>query len=252
MPSDMRGGSSGVHAGGNPRFLPPCAAAGKCQYRAAKWTSSGPAPSRAPGRDPTPTYRNPVPVRRAYKFLLRPTAKQAAALGACLEDHRQLYNAALEERREAWKTRAASVGYYHQATQLPAIREADPGGQGRWSAGRAGPSGRGSSLRSRSLQGAEESRQHHRRPEVPLSRLLGAFDQMVEPLITDLTCLRSQGLKLFHLVNAYAVRCRGELRPNGAGPRRSRCRPDAGPGTPSRGAANRLPRTTHWSAYRWH
>ncbi len=76
-----------------------------------------------------------MPVRRAYKFLLRPTAKQAAALGACLEDHRQLYNAALEERREAWKTRAASVGYYHQATQLPAIREADPGGQGRWSAG---------------------------------------------------------------------------------------------------------------------
>ena len=79
--------------------------------------------------------RNPVPVRRAYKFLLRPTAKQLAALEACLEDHRQLYNAALEERREAWKTRAASVNYYHQATQLPEIRKADPVGQGRWSAG---------------------------------------------------------------------------------------------------------------------
>lgn len=74
-------------------------------------------------------------MRRAYKFLLRPTAKQVAALEACLEDHRQLYNAALEERREAWKTRAASVNYYHQATQLPEIRKADPGGQGRWSAG---------------------------------------------------------------------------------------------------------------------
>lgn len=60
---------------------------------------------------------------------------QMAALEACLEDHRQLYNAALEERREAWKTRAASVNYYHQATQLPEIRKADPGGQGRWSAG---------------------------------------------------------------------------------------------------------------------
>ena len=58
-----------------------------------------------------------------------------AALEVCLEDHRQLYNAALEERREAWKTRAASVNYYHQATQLPEIRKADPGGQGRWSAG---------------------------------------------------------------------------------------------------------------------
>ena len=76
-----------------------------------------------------------MPVRRAYKFLLRPTAKQVAILEACLEDHRQLYNAALEERREAWKGHAASVSYYHQATQLSEIRKADPGGQGRWSAG---------------------------------------------------------------------------------------------------------------------
>ncbi|WP_239121114.1 helix-turn-helix domain-containing protein [Planomonospora parontospora] len=37
-------------------------------------------------------------MRRSYRFLLRPTAKQAAALTACLEDHRQLYNAALEHR----------------------------------------------------------------------------------------------------------------------------------------------------------
>ena len=74
-------------------------------------------------------------MRRAYKFLLRPTAKQVAALEACLEDHRQLYNAALEEPREAWKRRALAVNYYHQATQLPEIRKADPGRQGRWSAG---------------------------------------------------------------------------------------------------------------------
>ncbi len=71
-----------------------------------------------------------MPVRRAYKFLLRPTAKQVAILEACLEDHRQLYNAALEERREAWKTRAAAVSYYLQAAQLPEIRKADPNGQG--------------------------------------------------------------------------------------------------------------------------
>ena len=88
-----------------------------------------------PGRDPIPTTETRVPVRRACKFLLRPTAKQVTALEACLEDHRQLYNAALEERREAWKTRAVFVNYYHQATQLPEIRRADPGGQGRWSAG---------------------------------------------------------------------------------------------------------------------
>ena len=42
-------------------------------------------------------------VKRSYKFLLRPTSKQVDALEACLEDTRQLYNAALEERREAWR-----------------------------------------------------------------------------------------------------------------------------------------------------
>jgi putative transposase len=80
-------------------------------------------------------YQDPVQVRRAYKFLLRPTSKQVAALEACLEDHRQLYNAALEERREAWRMRAVSVSYGYQAVQLPAIRSNDPDGQGRWSAG---------------------------------------------------------------------------------------------------------------------
>ncbi|WP_246089901.1 hypothetical protein [Nonomuraea deserti] len=32
-------------------------------------------------------------MRRSFRSLLRPTARQAAALAACLEDHRQLYNA---------------------------------------------------------------------------------------------------------------------------------------------------------------
>ena len=68
---------------------------------------------------------------RHYKFLMRPTCKQADALAACLEDHRQLYNAALEERREAWK-RGVSVGYYSQCAQLKDIRAADPDGTGSW------------------------------------------------------------------------------------------------------------------------
>lgn len=73
-------------------------------------------------------------MRRSYKFLLRPTCKQVTALEACLEDHRQLYNAAMEERREAWRMRKASVIFYGQSAQLPAIRAADLEGQGRWSA----------------------------------------------------------------------------------------------------------------------
>jgi len=71
---------------------------------------------------------------RAYKFLLRPTAGQSRMLGEMLEDHRQLYNAALEERREAWRMRKVSIGYFDQSAQLKFIRMADPEGQGRWSA----------------------------------------------------------------------------------------------------------------------
>jgi putative transposase len=69
---------------------------------------------------------------RSYKFLLRPTCKQVAALEACLEDTRQLYNAALEERREAWAKRQR-VTFYTQDAQLKEIRKADIGGIGRWS-----------------------------------------------------------------------------------------------------------------------
>lgn len=74
-------------------------------------------------------------MRRSCKFLMRPTARQSIALAAMLEDHRQLYNAALEERREAWRMRRKPVGYSDQSRQLPAIRADDPDGQGRWSAG---------------------------------------------------------------------------------------------------------------------
>jgi len=77
----------------------------------------------------------PVEMRQAYKFLLRPTGGQARLLAEMLEDHRQLYNAALEERREAWRMSRTPVSYYTQARQLPAIRQTDGDGQGRWSAG---------------------------------------------------------------------------------------------------------------------
>jgi putative transposase len=72
-------------------------------------------------------------VRRSYKFLLRPTRKQEAALGTCLEDTRQLYNAALEERREAWRRGRHRVTFYTQDAQLREIRAADPERYGRWS-----------------------------------------------------------------------------------------------------------------------
>ncbi|WP_228011008.1 RNA-guided endonuclease InsQ/TnpB family protein [Nonomuraea phyllanthi] len=72
-------------------------------------------------------------MRRSFKFLLRPTARQAAALAACLEDHRQLYNAALEHRRTAYRKAGVSIRYGDQSAELKHIRAADEGGQGRWS-----------------------------------------------------------------------------------------------------------------------
>ncbi|MFD9950183.1 RNA-guided endonuclease InsQ/TnpB family protein [Nonomuraea sp. NPDC059023] len=72
-------------------------------------------------------------VRRSFKFLLRPTAKQAAALAACLEDHRQLYNAALEHRRIAFRRAGVSIRYGEQSGELTHIRADDPDGQARWS-----------------------------------------------------------------------------------------------------------------------
>lgn len=68
---------------------------------------------------------------RSYKFRLRPTCKQVAALEACLEDTRQLYNAALEERREAWMKRQR-ITLNSQDAQLKDIRKADPEQYARW------------------------------------------------------------------------------------------------------------------------
>jgi len=72
-------------------------------------------------------------VRRSYKFQIRPTAHQAQALAACVEDHRQLYNAALEERREAYRMSKVSINYGSQSGQLRGIRNDDSDAQARWS-----------------------------------------------------------------------------------------------------------------------
>jgi putative transposase len=71
-------------------------------------------------------------VRRAYKFRAYPTRGQVSRAAQCLRDHQRLYNAALEERREAWRMRKVSVRYGQQSAQLKDIRGLDPD-QGRWS-----------------------------------------------------------------------------------------------------------------------
>jgi putative transposase len=65
-------------------------------------------------------------VRRAYRFRLRPTARQHVALERCLASHRELYNAALQERRDAWRLRTTTVSYGDQSAQLKEIRQVRP------------------------------------------------------------------------------------------------------------------------------
>jgi putative transposase len=72
-------------------------------------------------------------VRRAYKLRAYPTRPQEGRAVRLLADHCDLYNAALAERREAWRMRNLSVSYGDQSAQLKEIRAADPDGQGRHS-----------------------------------------------------------------------------------------------------------------------
>jgi len=74
-----------------------------------------------------------MPVRRAYKLRAYPTRPQEGRAVRLLRDHCDLYNAALQERREAWRMQRMSMSYGDQSAQLKEIRAADQDGQGRHS-----------------------------------------------------------------------------------------------------------------------
>lgn len=59
-------------------------------------------------------------------FRLRPTARQHVALAACVESHRELYNAALQERRDSWVHSKIRIRYGDQSRQLTGIRTVRP------------------------------------------------------------------------------------------------------------------------------
>ena len=59
-------------------------------------------------------------------FRLRPTSRQHIALAACVESHRELYNAALQERRDGWSHSKTRISYGDQSAQLTEIRSARP------------------------------------------------------------------------------------------------------------------------------
>jgi len=74
-----------------------------------------------------------VLVNRVFRYRLHPTAKQSDNLRLMLFDHCDLYNAALQERRDAYQHPSkTSIKYVQQCAQLKYIRADDPD-QGRWS-----------------------------------------------------------------------------------------------------------------------
>ena len=60
--------------------------------------------------------------RRTFKYHLYPNRRQREKLQATLEVCRELYNAALQERREAWSSQRKGIYYAEQAKQLPGIK----------------------------------------------------------------------------------------------------------------------------------
>src|SRR5579864_6061077 len=67
--------------------------------------------------------KNPNVRRSAYKFRLYPTKKQIGTLEWTLRRCKELYNAALQERRDAYQLCGVSVSYGMQADQLPALKQ---------------------------------------------------------------------------------------------------------------------------------
>src|SRR5687768_11850118 len=61
-----------------------------------------------------------------YRFRLLPTRRQHRALEALLESQRQLYNAALEERIQAFRKRGVTRSYMDQTKALTEWRRSDP------------------------------------------------------------------------------------------------------------------------------
>jgi putative transposase len=65
-------------------------------------------------------------VRKTFKYKLKPTPEQERAMVFVVRRCRELYNAALEERKEAWQKCGVRVTVAGQSTQLPDIKTVRP------------------------------------------------------------------------------------------------------------------------------
>jgi len=64
--------------------------------------------------------------RKTFQYRLYPTPAQVAALDVILWRCRDLYNAGLQERREAWRLAHKSLSCFEQINELPALKAACP------------------------------------------------------------------------------------------------------------------------------
>ena len=65
-------------------------------------------------------------VRKSFKYKLQPTAEQEGTLVFVLRRCRELYNAGLQERHDAWQKCGVSITLGSQSAQLPEIKEVRP------------------------------------------------------------------------------------------------------------------------------
>ena len=65
-------------------------------------------------------------MQRIFKYRLYPNRQQRETLAAQVDLCRELYNAALQERIESYKTTGKGVTWLQQQAQLPAIKEVRP------------------------------------------------------------------------------------------------------------------------------
>ncbi len=69
---------------------------------------------------------NEQTVRKTFKYKLKPTPEQEQALAFIVRRCRELYNAALQERRDAWQKCSVNVTAAMQSAQLPEVKEVRP------------------------------------------------------------------------------------------------------------------------------
>ena len=65
-------------------------------------------------------------ITRTYQYRIYPTAKQTRVLCTWLRCCGELYNAALDERKSAYRMAGVSLSYEHQCAELPACKEVRP------------------------------------------------------------------------------------------------------------------------------